>query len=294
MFRPSLFVSSKWPHYRAIFCSVLCVLIAGCAGYVPPKTTSTPGASGSIALSTSSFNFKSVVVGQTATQTLTISNSGQSPVQLTSLSVSNKQFTITGPAVPLSIAPSASLSYTLSFSPAAVGSVTGMLTVGSNAKTAPGPVSLSGSGEKAVANLVFSPASINFGNITLKSTATQNVVMQNTGNTSITVQGITVAGAGFGYSSISPGFTLAPLATAMFQVWFAPKTEGAASATVSVISPNLSSPETLSASGNGMTSGSTPPPAPPTTPHSVHLTWSASASQIAGYRVYRSESSGGS
>lgn len=277
-----------------VFCAALWVafLVAGCAGIT---STSTPTPAGALTLSASSFNFSTVVVGQTSPQqTLTISNTGQSAVQLTGLTVSNKAFTITGPSVPRTILPANSLSYTITFLPTATGSATGTLTIASDAQTATGNVSLSGSGEKAFADLVLTPPSINFGNQTLSTTSTQNVTMQNTGDISMTVQGITVAGAGFGYSSLSPGFSLAPNQKVTFQVWFSPKTAGAASATVSFLSANLTSPETMSLAGNGVSSGGGTPPPPTATSHTVHLNWGASTSQIIGYRVYRSETSGGS
>jgi len=279
------------PGATAVVALSFAILLAGCAGYVSPNS---PTSSGALALSASSFDFKTVVVGQSSAQTLTVSNSGKSAVQLTGVSVSNRAFTIAGPALPQTIAPSKSLSFKLSFAPTATGTAGGTLTITSDAKTATPPVSLSGSGEKAFANLVVTPPSINFGSLALKSTATQNVTLQNTGDINMTIQGITVAGAGFGYSSISPGFSLAPNQQVTFQVWFAPKTAGAASATVSFLSPSLSSPETLALSGNGATSGGANPPPPTATPHTVHLSWTASASQIVGYRVYRSETSGGS
>jgi len=277
-------------HTGAILGAALCFvsLMAGCAGYAPQ---STPGA---LVLSASSFDFKTVVVGQTVKQTLTISNSGQSAVQLTGLTVSNKAFAITGPSVPRSILPANSLSYTISFTPTATGTATGTLAIASDAKTAASSIALAGSGEKAFADLVLTPASINFGNLALKSTSTQNVTMQNTGDISMTIQGITVAGAGFGYSSISPGFSLAPNQKVTFQVWFSPKTAGAASAIVSFLSPNLSTPQTMALAGDGVSSGSGGTPPPTTASHTVHLNWSASTSQIIGYRVYRSETSGGS
>jgi len=283
--------SSSRPRLNpgAILFVAFCVafLLVGCASYTPQSNPTTPGA---LSLSASSFDFKTVVVGQTGTQTLTISNTGQSAVQLTGLSVSNKQFTITGPAVPQTVAPAAILSYKVTFAPTAAGNATATLTIASDAKAAVGAVSLSGTGEKAFANLVLNPVSVNFGNQKLNTTTTQSVTMQNTGDISMTIQGITVAGASFGYSSISPGFSLAPNQQVTFQVWFTPKTAGAAAATVSFLSPSLSSAETLSLAGSGVSSGGTNPP-PPTT-HTVHLTWNASSSQIIGYRVYRSEVSG--
>jgi hypothetical protein len=266
------------------------LLTVGCAGVSP-----SPAQLGTLNVSASSFNFQTVVVGQTATQTLTLSNTGTVPVQISTLSVSNKEFAITGPSVPRVILPANSLSYTVTFAPTTAGNASASLSITSNASAPSESVALAGNGEKAFANLAVTPALINFGNQPLQSTSTQNVTLQNTGDINLALQGITVSGAGFGYSNLSPGFTLAPNQTVTFQVWFTPKVAGVAAATVSLLSPNISSPATLSLSGNGL-APSTPPPStpPPTTAqHTVHLTWSASTSQVIGYRVYRSEASNG-
>lgn len=270
----------------AMFCAVV-FFLAGCAGMVSGSNP-TPGA---LSVSASTFDFKTVVVGQIVNQTLTISNSGQSPVQLTGLSLSNKEFTITGPSVPRTILPANSLNYTVSFTPTAAGTASGTLQITSDVSSVPNSVALTGAGEKAFANLLLTPAAINFGNLALQSKSTQNVTMQNTGDINLTIQGITVAGAGFGYSSLSPGLSLAPNQSATFQVWFSPKIAGAASATVSFVSANLSTPGTMALSGDGVSSSSSPTPPPS---HSVQLNWNASTSQVIGYRVYRSEASGGS
>lgn len=273
----------------AMFCAVV-LFVAGCAGLVSGSNPTTPGA---LSVSASTFDFKTVVVGQTVNQTLTISNSGPSPVQLTGLSLSNKEFTITGPSVPRTILPANSLNYTVSFAPTAAGTASGTLQITSDVSSVPNSVALTGAGEKAFANLLLTPAAINFGNLALQSKSTQNVTMQNTGDISVTIQGITVAGAGFGYSSLSPGFSLVPNQSVTFQVWFSPNTAGAASATVSFVSANLSSPGTMALSGDGVSSSPTPTPTPPPS-HSVQLNWNASTSQVIGYRLYRSEVSGGS
>lgn len=145
--------------------------------------------------------------------------------------------------------------------------------------------------QNAFADLVITPASVNFGNLAVATTSTQDVTLQNTGTINLTVQGVTVASAGFGYSNLAPGISLAPDQKVTFQVWFTPQVAGVASSTVSLLSPNLSSPGTLSLSGDGIASTPTPPS---TTSHTVYLTWDASTSQVIGYRVYRSETSGGS
>jgi hypothetical protein len=271
---------------------LLAFLLIGCAGYTQPsKAPGSPAQSPSISLSSNSLTFNTVVVGQTQSQTLQIANTGNAPLQLNSLSVSNPQFSVAGPSTPATVLPAASLTYTVTFSPTAAGSASATLNIGSNASATMVTLSLSGTGEKAFANLAISPASINFGNLNLKATGRQNVTLQNTGDISMTIQGITVAGAGFGYASLTPGFSLSPNQSVTFQVWFTPQVQGPASATVSFISPTLSSRATLSLSGDGVTAV---PPTAPAVQHTVQLNWNASSSAVIGYRVYRSETPGSS
>jgi hypothetical protein len=275
------------------FCSGLCAIAllgAGCASY-------TPKAVPQMSLSASSFNFQTVVVGQKATQKITIANNGTGSLQVTAISVSSKEFTVTGPSFPLTVLPASSASYTLTFAPTSAGNASATMDITSNATPELSSVTLAGDGERAFANLVITPTVVSFGNLNLKSTSTQNVTLQNTGDISMSVQGITVSGAGFGFSDLSPGFSLAPNQKVTFQVWFTPKVAGPASATLTLLSANLTSSETVSMSGDGVSATSTPPPAPPPTPPpatspSVSLSWNASTSQVVGYIVYRSETSG--
>jgi hypothetical protein len=135
------------------------------------------------------------------------------------------------------------------------------------------------------------PSVVSFGNQVLQSTATQNVTIQNTGNINISISGITVTGAGFGYSTLSPGSTLTPNQSVTFQVWFRPQTSGSVSGQVSILSSSLTNPTSISVSGMGVTSSS-PSPTPTPTHHSVALSWGPSSSVIVGYRVYRDGGTG--
>jgi len=281
---------------RIVLSAGLCALSllgAGCASYTPKLLPA-------MSLSASSVNFQTVVVGQKATKTISVSNTGTGPLQISAISVSNKEFSVTGTTFPQTVLPAASASYTLTFAPTAAGNASGTLSITSNATPEAPAVTLAGIAEKAFANLVISPTVVSFGNLNLKSTSTQNVTLQNTGDISLSVQGVTISGAGFGFSDLSPGFSLSPNQKVTFQVWFSPKVAGPASATLTLLSANLTSPESLSITGDGVSTTPTPPPTPPptnpppATSHSVALTWNASTSQVIGYRVYRSETSGGS
>jgi Abnormal spindle-like microcephaly-assoc'd, ASPM-SPD-2-Hydin len=275
--------------YASVACLVgVSFLFAGCASY--NSQTSVPASGPALTVSANSFNFNTVVVGQTATQTLHLTNSGNAPLQISSISLSNKQFALSGPSLPRTVLPALGLDYTLAFAPTTAGNASASVTIASNAPHSPAAISLAGVAEKVVVALQATPASINFGNETLQATSTKNVTLQNTGDVSITINGVTATGSGFGYSSLSPGFSLSPNQQVTFQVWFRPQTSGAASGTVSILSANLSSPETISLTGDGVSSTPAPPPA--ATQHTVHLTWNPSSSVVAGYRVYRSTTSG--
>jgi hypothetical protein len=266
--------------------------MSGCTAYHP----ATSSLAAALTLSSTSFNFKSVTVGQTATQTLHVSNSGSAPLQITGLSVSDAVFVISGPSVPRVILPNMGLDYTLSFTPTASGTATASLTITgtTNSANSVASVSLAGVGQKnsASASVQLSPSSLTFPNLALQTTATKNVTLQNTGDTNVTLSGITVLGSAFGYSDLSPGFTLTPNESVTFQVWFRPTVKGPASAILSILSANLVTPATMALAGDGVTSTSTPNPPPPTQ-HTVHLTWNASGGNVAGYRVYRSQSANG-
>lgn len=251
-----------------------------------------------MSLSTSAVNFQTVTVGQQATQQVTIKNTGAAPLQISSVSVSNKQFSLTGLTVPTTIAPTSSANFTLTFAPTSSGDTSATASISTSASTQPASIQLKGNGEASAAKLVLTPNVVSFGNQAVKTTATQNVTVQNTGGANLSVQGITVSGAGFGYSDLSPGFSLAPNQKVTFQVWFTPKATGPSAATLTLLSSNLSSPGLLSMSGDGVNPASpSPTPTPTPTPapsgsQSVNLSWHASTSDVIGYRVYRSETSG--
>ncbi len=236
---------------------LMSLLVIGCAGYAKKVVPD-------LSLSVSSVDFQTVVVGQKVIKTFDVSNTGTAPLQISALSVSNKVFSVSGPSVPLSLPAASSVTYTLTFAPTSAGDASATVDISTNAASKPASISLAGSGKTAMANLVVSPTVVNFGNIALKSTGTQNVTLENTGDSDLALRAVTVSGAGFGYSDFSPGFSLAPNQKVTFQVWFTPKVVGVASATLSLISPDLSSPATLTLSGDGV-STSTPAPTTKTT-----------------------------
>ena len=270
----------------AAFLLVVALVFAGCTSYAPHSATAGQAV---LSLSATSFNFNKVVIGKSATETLHIANTGATPLTLESVTLKSSEFSLTGPSLPRTILPAQKVDYTLTFEPSVAGNATAAIQIASNASNSPAAVSLAGVAEKAFAALQVTPSSISFGNQTLQATATENVTLKNTGDIKIGISGVTVAGAGFGFSSLAPGSTISPNQSLTFQVWFRPKTSGSSSGHISILSSNLSAPASIDVSGAGKTSGTT---STPPVQHSVALSWSPSASSVTGYRVYRDGGSG--
>lgn len=84
--------------------------------------------------------FGNVTVGQTSTQMFTISSSGTAALIISSITSPNAAVTVTAPppsAFPLTLQPGATQQVTVQFAPTAAGTVSGNLTINSNAGTAP-------------------------------------------------------------------------------------------------------------------------------------------------------------
>ena len=143
-------------------------------------------------------------------------------------------------------------------------------------------MTVSGTGVADTRTIVAAPTSLGFGDENLGHSNTLPVTLRNTGNSSVTLSGATISGAGITTSAVS-GTLIAPGQTTTINVIFAPKTAGAVAGSVKVTSNATNSPATISVGGDGIA---------PTT-HSVELSWAASTSVgIVGYSVYRATETG--
>lgn len=231
----------------------------------------------------SSVSFSNVTVGASNTQTVTIQNSGTANLSLTQATLAGTGFSLTGLAVPLSVAPSTSFAFTIGFTPASASTFTGTLTLVSNAPTSSLVVALAGSSVSPTLQITPSTTSLSFGSITTGTSTLQTVTLANTGNASVAISQITETGAGFTISGLTPPLTLAAGQSTSFNVTFDPATTGSLSGSVKITSNAANSPQVISLTGTG-TSAAT---------YSVDLTWSPSSSSYSGFNIYRGSQSGG-
>ena len=163
------------------------------------------------------------------------------------------------------------------FAPNTAGTVTGSVSLTSNAPNSPLAIALSGTGVAATKLLGLSTSSLSFGNVNVGSNSALSVALTNNGNSNVTISSVGVTGAGFSASGVTANEILTPNQSVTVTVTFAPGTAGAVSGSISIASNATNSPATISVSGTGVA----------TTPHSVGLMWSPSTSSVSGYNVYR-------
>ena len=231
-----------------------------------------------------SVSFGKVTVGVTNTQTFTISNPGTASLSIGQASLAGTGFSLSGGmATPVSVPPGGSTAVTVGFTPPSATSYSGNLTLTDNSPNSPVVVALAGSGVSPVLQITPTPSSVSFGSITTQTSATQNVTLTNTGNSSVSVSQIAASGAGFSASGFALPVTLTAGQSTSFNVAFAPTITGSLSGGVTVTSNAANSPLVIPLTGAGAAPAS----------HSVTLSWTPSSSSFGGFNVYRGTISGG-
>src|SRR2546426_1131344 len=200
-----------------------------------------------------SVSFGNVLVGSTGVQNLTLTNSGSANLTIAQGSFTEAGFSISGLTFPLTLASGQSSTFSVHFAPTATSSVSGSISLVSDAAISPTTISLAGSGTQPASNqLIPNPSNINFGNVTATTTNTQGVVLTNTSNAAVSVSQVTVSGTGFSITGLNLPLTLAAGQSSTFNVQFAPTATGSASGSISLVSDAPNSPSTIALSGTGV------------------------------------------
>src|SRR6202790_2959984 len=145
------------PNRRAplgIFSLILaCLAVLSLSGCVAAtgagtaaKSSSTSSSSGTLAASATSLNFGNVAPGASSPQTLTVTNTGTSAVTISQATVTGAGFSIVGGMSSVSIAAGQNQIFQVQFAPKSAGSVSGSISVASDATNSPLAISLSGNG----------------------------------------------------------------------------------------------------------------------------------------------------
>src|SRR5262249_3351016 len=174
------------------------------ARYVGGAVHSTPAAS----LSATSLAFVKRVLGTTSpAKVVTLTKTGAGTPNISSISIKG-DFTIGSKTCGTTVAPGASCTVSVTFTPTLIGVRNGTLTFNDNAPTNPQTVALTGTGTQ----ISISPVSLNFGTVAVgTTTAAKSVTVTNVGTTPVTFTSISIAGTNPGDYQISANTCCTPM-----------------------------------------------------------------------------------
>ncbi len=199
-----------------------------------PLITALAPAAPVITLSPASLTFAvQQVETQSAAQTILVTNSGTSPLLVTSAAI-GAEFTETDTCTGVSIAPAGTCAVSVRFLPQAPGARIGLLTLYANVAGGQAVANLSGTAT-APAAVVITPPSLNFGQTSVGATsAAQNLTISNHGGMSSALTSLTASGD-FAVTSSSCGSSLAPQSGCTVSLVFHPTAHGARTGTLTVV-----------------------------------------------------------
>jgi hypothetical protein len=203
-----------------------------------------------VTLSATSLTFATQLVGTSSTpQSVTLTNYGTMMLDISSIIPSGdfSQSNTCGS----SLAPLASCTISVTFTPTQGGTRSGTLSITDNAPGSPQRVSLTGVGTVVKLN----PASLNFGTVTVGQRKPLTTIMTNVGSTTLSITSITISGEYFSQTN-NCGSSLGAQLSCNITVTFAPQSGGTFTGAVSISDNGGGSPQQVSLSGTGGCSGS--------------------------------------
>jgi hypothetical protein len=114
------------------------------------STTNTVTAVASLSVSPATVAFGEVQQQSSSTRQISLLNNGNASVTVSAANVTGSEFSVSGPALPTSIAAGASVAFNVVFTPTTSGDAAGTVTFVSSASNSPAVVSMSGRGGHAV------------------------------------------------------------------------------------------------------------------------------------------------
>jgi hypothetical protein len=239
-------------------------------GTATPVTSSSPSNTALVAaitLSQNSLTFGNTMVGNTsASQTVTLTNTGTATLTVSSVETTTSDFTVSNNCA--KVLPNATCTLTASFNPQSAnapangsGQRIASIQISSSSATSLEFISLIG--VSSPSSLSLATGSLNFGTVLVGGSASQSLQLTNTGTSSITfgtISALTTLTSAAGDYTVSngscptAGLTLALSSSCSLQITFTPTISGTITGTLSIASSASTTPITASLTGTGIQS----------------------------------------
>ncbi|MCX6164200.1 MAG: choice-of-anchor D domain-containing protein [Ignavibacteriae bacterium] len=178
-----------------------------------------------ITTSTATIDFGETPIGTTANQNLMVNNIGTAKLIISGKNITNPRFGISPSSVPDTINPGLSKNYTVTFTPQVFDTISGFLNIASNDFATPvKTVLLKGKGVYTGAFISLSDSIFNYGARRNNSLCGWQFIVQNSGNTSLTISNITFNNTTYRLDTVGLTFpiTIQAQNTKTLRVWFHP------------------------------------------------------------------------
>jgi len=210
-------------------------------------------------VSPGSISFGSVTLASAAApalSTVTFTNNGRQSVTIRQVTSSSSVFAVSGPALPLVLSGHSSAIFGVSFAPTTAGTFTGTISFTTSFKNSSVlTVSVSGTATAAApapTHLLYpSTTSIAFGNVLVGASSSQTLLLNNTGNSDVSISGVSLTGSPFSVSGFAGPISLAAGQSLSLVVSCAPNYVGSYTGSITVIS-NATNPATVALSSTGV------------------------------------------
>lgn len=240
--------------WKVLVAVLALTFMVGCQGFSTAKTasqgTSPSSATGDLSTAPASISFGNVPVGTSQTQSDTLTNTGGTSINLTQAAASGAGFSTTGLNLPLALAPGQSVTFSVIFSPQAVGSASGTIAVTNDGTVSPLNIAVSGTAV-AAGSLVTNPSSFIWSNVQVGTAQPQTENLKNSRSENVTILQATTTAAAFTYTGLSLPLTLAPNQSTTFGVVFTPTNANPVNGSLSMTLSGSSTTLDIALSGTG-------------------------------------------
>ncbi|MGD0510145.1 MAG: choice-of-anchor D domain-containing protein, partial [Terriglobales bacterium] len=221
--------SVRTVHFLTIGLAILLLgMVPMGAAAATPQLTCTP----------TSLRFGDIVVGQTETLLVTLTNTGQTSVSISRIAAGNSEFTTSYLSLPLVLLAGQSVDLSVSFTPTAKGWTGGTIKFSSNSSNASLPLEVAGSGVSSAA-LTASPSIVSFGQVAIGTSSTVPVVITNNRSWKVPLSALQITGGGFSMSGPPVPLTLGVGQSVTLIVAFAPLSAGTTGGSLFFSDPGL-------------------------------------------------------
>ena len=226
----------------------------------PDESTATvtcqgEGVAPNIVVSPLNHDVGQVTIGDNASQTITIENTGATTLNVSDISQATGGSDWSEDGVTESIAPNESATFDITFAPTSAGSQSATFEISSDDPDSP-TVTVTCNGEGVAAlepNIVASPLNHDIGEVAIGDNASQTITIENTGTATLNVSDISQATGSSDWSEDGGAVSIAPSNSATFDITFTPSSSGSQTATFEISSNDPDSPTvTITCNGEGV------------------------------------------